>query len=112
MKKVYIVSPFRAVLDHNHPRSYAEHLAVQYARNGSNFIKQLGYFPISPILAFQGIYDEYKERETINQACAALLLSCDAIFVVNTPYNQYSKGIKRELEIAAQNNIPTIEGEE
>lgn len=112
MKKVYIVSPFRAVLDHNQPRSYAELLAAQYARNGSSFIKQLGYFPISPILAFQGIYDEYKEREMIDQACAALLLSCDAIFVVNTPYNQYSKGIKRELEIAAQNNIPTIKGEE
>ncbi len=31
---------------------------------------------------------------------------------VETPYNQYSKGIKRELEIAAQNNIPTIQGEE
>lgn len=112
MKKVYIISPYRAVLDHVESRSYAELIAAQYARAGSVFIKQLGYFPLSPILAFQGVYSEYEERETIDQACEALLLSCDAIYVVDTPYNQYSKGIKRELEIAAQNNIPTIQGEE
>jgi len=112
MKKVYIISPYRAVLDHHEPRSYAEHLAEKFARNGSHFIKQLGYFPISPILAFKGIYDEYKERSVIDQACAALLLSCDAIYIVNTPFNQYSKGIKRELEIALQNNIPIIKEDE
>lgn len=110
--KVYIISPYRAVLDHIQPRSYAELLAEQYARSGSVFIKKLGHFPLSPILAFQGVYSEYEERETIDQACEALLLSCDAIYVVDTPYNQYSKGIKRELEIAALNNISIIKGQE
>ena len=111
MKNVYIISPYRAVLDHKEPRSFAEYLAIKYARTGCSFIKKLGYVPISPILAFQGIYEEYEERETIDKACEIMLLACDAIHVVKTPYNEFSKGIKRELEIAAENNIPIIEVE-
>lgn len=111
MKKVYIISPYRAVLDRKKPQNFAEYLAIKYARTGCSFIKKLGYVPISPILAFHGVYEEYEERETIDQACEAMLLTCDAIHVVHTPYNQYSNGIKRELEIAAQNNIPMIEVE-
>lgn len=60
---------------------------------------------MSPVLAFDGIYDEFTERDEIDKACEALLLACDFIYVVDTPYNKHSKGIARELEIAAKNGI-------
>ena len=73
--------------------------------DGCLAVKEMGHIPISPILAFDGVYDEFTERENIDQACEALLLACDFIYVVDTPYNERSKGIARELEIAAKNGI-------
>lgn len=106
--KVYIASPVRPVLDDSIDDYNAFAKVSWFASQGCKTIKELGHIPISPILAFDGVYEEFTERERIDQACEELLLSCDAIYVVNTPYNKDSKGIARELEIAKAHNIPII----
>jgi hypothetical protein len=118
--KVYVASPVRPVIDyikntfrHGHFSGvWGAEYAMRYVRSiaikGCETIKELGHIPLSPILAFDGVYSEYEERERIDQACEELLLSCDAIYVVQTDYNKDSKGIARELEIAKAHNIPII----
>lgn len=109
MKKVYIASPVRPVLDyHEECEAFALSLIRDYALEGCRNIKKLNHLPISPILSFDGVYDEFSEREGIDEACKTLLLSCDAIYVVQTPRNKESKGIKRELEIAKEHGIPVL----
>lgn len=110
--KVYIASPVRPVLERCRADGFelyaAWGLVSLMASNGCKTIKELGHTPLSPILAFDGVYSEYEERERIDQACEELLLSCDAIYVVETDYNKDSKGIARELEIAKAHNIPIL----
>lgn len=111
--KVYIASPVRPVLDF-HKKKYGDDdynafvLVSWFASQGCKTMKELGHTPLSPILAFDGVFDEYKERDRIDQACEELLLICDAIYVVETDYNKDSKGIARELEIAKAHNIPIL----
>lgn len=114
MKKVYIASPVRPVLDALKDIGFSLDLAMKSVRtiaiNGCQAVKNMvGYIPISPILAFDGVYDEYRDRERIDEACEALLLCCDALYIVDTPYNEKSKGIDREIELAKKHNIPILE---
>ncbi len=107
--KVYIASPVRPVWEAEKScEAYALLLIHDYAMDGCLAVKEMGLLPLSPILAFDGVYDEFTERNQIDEACEALLLSCDAIYVVNTTYNKDSKGIARELEIAKAHNIPIL----
>ena len=109
MKKVYVASPVRQVLEDD---ALDDNLAIAkgMALSGCLAVKGMGMLPVSPILAFDGVYDEFTERESIDVACEALLLACDFIYVVDTPYNEQSKGITRELEIAYKNGIEILEG--
>lgn len=108
--KVYIASPVRPVLEFYKNSTFFDAFeAIKlFAVFGCQAMKELGHTPLSPILAFNGVYSEYEERERIDQACEELLLSCDAIYVVETDYNKDSKGIARELEIAKAHNIPIL----
>lgn len=110
MKKVYIASPVRAVLDFwgKDEEKLALDLISAFASKGCIDVKNLGHTPLSPVLAFSGVYSEYEERERIDQACEELLLSCDAIYVVKTAYNRASQGIARELEIAQRHGISVL----
>lgn len=110
--KYYIVSPYRSVLEDYKKRGLSEQEAIAqieyFARLGCASVKKFEGIPVSPILAFSGVYDEYDEREKIEEACEVLLKCCQTVCVVDTPYNQYSSGIKKELEIARLNKIPVI----
>ena len=109
--KVYVASPVRPILEDETIKSPFRQFqkVIAFARLGCEMVKRMGHIPISPILAFDGVYDEFTERDKIDAACEALLLSCDAIYVVPTPYNAQSKGIARELEIAEKNGIEILE---
>jgi len=108
MKKVYVASPVRPVLDHSIDEYSAYAQISWFASQGCKAVKEMGHIPVSPILAFDGVYDEFTERDAIDKACEALLLSCDYIHVVHTPYNKESKGIARELELAKKHGIETL----
>lgn len=109
--KIYIASPVRPILEDNTIKSPFRQFqkVISFARLGCETIKAIGHIPISPVLAFDGVYDEFTERDQIDAACEELLLSCDAIYVVQTDYNEDSRGIARELEIAAKNGIKILE---
>ena len=110
--KVYIASPYRPILEDYKQRGLSEQEALSqieyFAQIGCATVKSWGSIPVSPILTFSGVYEEYAEREKIEEACAVLLKCCQILCLVDTPYNQYSQGIKKELEIAEQNKIPVI----
>ena len=110
--KVYVASPVRYILDTLKGMGFSQEKAMEsvqkMALNGCANVKKMGFVPISPILAFNGVYEEYSERERIDEACEALLLGCDYIYVVQTPYNDKSKGIARELELAQQYGISPL----
>ena len=99
--KVYIASPVRPILEDNTIKSPFRQFqkVIYFARFGCEAIKAMGDIPVSPILAFDGVYDEFTERDKIDVACEALLLACDAIYIVPTPYNAQIKGIANEIEI-------------
>lgn len=112
MKKVYVASPVRPLLEVFKSMGVKENEAMRtvrgVARNGCLYVKKMGFVPVSPILSFDGIYSEYEERKSIDEACEALLLGCDFIYVVQTDYNKDSKGIARELEIAQRHGISVL----
>ena len=109
--KVYVASPVRPILEAEKAcEAYALLQIHDYAMDGCLAVKEMGHIPISPILAFDCVYDEFTERDKIDAACEALLLACDAIYIVPTHYNAQSKGIARELEIAEKNGIEILEG--
>ena len=109
--KVYVASPVRPVLEFTRLHNDIEHgmnIVKTFAQSGCEAVKKMGFVPVSPILAFNGVYEEYSERDHIDAACEALLLMCDYIYVVETPYNDRSKGISRELELAQQYGISPL----
>lgn len=109
MKKVYIASPVHPILEkHKQNENIAWELIFECSTIGCYEVKIMGHIPISPIRAFLDVFEEYDERETIDKACEALLLSCDYIYVVDTPYNKDSKGIARELELAKKHGIKVL----
>ena len=113
-KLVYIASPVRAVYEEYDRANHGEHgtdtdCINDYANEGIRRVYNAGHIPISPVMIFSNIYDEFEEREEILEACKLLLSRCDEIMVIDTPYNKYSEGIKIELALAKELGITQVE---
>ena len=99
---VYVASPFRAIACPDRDRLYyAKRIALEEAKK----LKGHGYIPLSPVLLFDGIYNEQKERELALKAGLALLETCDYIYVSTHRDSKNSEGIKAELEHAEKLGI-------
>ena len=99
MKLVYVASP--------HSKVPANWKAFTIAKEACLKVKQEGYTPISPVLAFSGVYTEEK-REEVMDACACLLCKCDLIYVAPSPFTEKSEGIKQELKWAKELGIERL----
>ncbi|MDR1008045.1 MAG: DUF4406 domain-containing protein [Campylobacteraceae bacterium] len=109
-KLVYIASPVRAVVERfsvDICEGFKE--AKRMATFAAIRVKKAGHVPISPVLMFDGVYEEYFDRAQIMEACAALVAICDEIYVVDNKYTKYSDGIKKELEIAKQCGLTQVD---
>jgi hypothetical protein len=101
-KLVYVASPVRPILESStYPDNWHAWTAIkQFALQATKKVKAAGHIPISPILAFSGVFDEYTEREKIEAACFVLLMACDELYVSPSHFSQFSAGIKLEREWA------------
>ena len=108
-KLVYVASPVKAVYDLVFNENDANFVIKNLAIAGCKRVKKAGFTPVSPVLMFNEIYDENTERDRIIQACEEVLKKCDEIMVVSSSYNEYSKGIKYEIEFANKLGITQVE---
>ncbi|WP_334095590.1 hypothetical protein [Helicobacter typhlonius] len=106
---IYVSSPYKAVLNAVNDSAEAKSLIIGYAIKGAQIIKEMGYTPLSPVLNFEGVYEEESEREVILKAGLELLKVCDGILIVNTPYSDTSAGMVLELESAKRLNLALYE---
>lgn len=104
MKLVYIASPLSGL---------NEETAFKMAIEASVKIKEAGFVPVSPILMFDGVFDEETERENVLKSGLEVLGKCDYIYVnKENGYWEESAGIKRELEFAKSKGVFEIEWQE
>jgi hypothetical protein len=108
-KLVYVASPVRAVFDRIIYLDEAQKMVITIATNGCRAVRNAGHIPISPVLMFNGVYDEYKDRKAIDAACEAILKLCDEIHVEHSVYTKFSAGIKTELILAKKYGLTEVD---
>lgn len=108
-KLIYIASPVRAVMQQVLNQDWANQKIKEFAIKGCKKAKEMDAIPISPVLLFDGVYDEYKERADINIACEEVLKTCTEMIVVKSVFNKDSLGIQREIAIARDCGITILE---
>lgn len=108
---IFVCSPYLAILQNTRHKKQALKLIYKYAKAGSRAVKEMGYIPLSPVLCLQDVYDESTERDKALYASNALLKASQGIMVVKTPYNAYSRGMAKEIEMAKELGISIYETE-
>lgn len=107
---VFVSSPYGAVLSSIKDEAEAQGVITSLALKGCKAVAEMGYIPLSPVLNFEGVYDEHTQRDEAIGASLALLKKCDAIYIVDSPYNEYSQGMILEQELASRLNMIVYEG--
>lgn len=105
MRLVYVATPYaglRGVSETNRP-----FLAAQIAKNECLKVAKAGYVPISPVLAFGGIFSE-NEREKTMSACLELLSHCSYVCFSSHVDAAVSQGMKKEREYAKELGITEL----
>lgn len=106
---IYVSSPYKAVLESIEDKQEAQEKIISYALQGAAAIKEMGYTPLSPVLCFEGVYQEESERELALKGSLELLKVCDGVLFVSTPYSSLSSGMALELESAKKLGIQIYE---
>lgn len=99
---IFVSSPYKAVLDMVEDKNKAEEIVINLALEGCKVVRDMGYIPLSPVLAFSGVYDETKERNEALKASLSLLRLCDGILLVESEYSKHSNGMVLEKHLAKE----------
>ncbi|AQW85459.1 hypothetical protein CPIN18021_1075 [Campylobacter pinnipediorum subsp. caledonicus] len=98
-KFVYVATPYAGLgLD----KIGTSVVGVKLAKDTCKMIKDAGYVPISPVLCFDGVYDELKDRDDVMQNCLYFMSLCDYVYFSSHPASKNSKGMKRERQEASR----------
>lgn len=95
-KLIYVASPVRAISERVLYVDDAQREIIETAKKAARAVKNAGHIPISPVLIWFDVYDDYREREQLMTNCKLLLELCDEIYVAKSPYSKFSDGIKQE----------------
>lgn len=106
---VFISSPYGAVFEDIADEKSALETALKIARAGARKALDMGHIPFSPVLAFNGVYDELSERNKAIKDSLESLKWCDGVMFVNSKYSQMSAGMVLERDLAEKLNKPLIE---
>lgn len=109
---VFVSSPYAAVLSSIKSENEALGVINSLAVSGAKAVVDMGYIPLSPVLAFKGVFDERTQRDKAISASLAMLKKCEAIYIVRSPYNEFSQGMILEKELALSLNMCIYEGAE
>lgn len=95
----FVSSPYAGIpCKHDRDRDY---YARKLAGQACAVVRQNGYEPISPVLAWLGVYSEL-ERDRIMKNCEELLSVCNHYYFFPCEYSENSKGMAYERELARQ----------
>jgi hypothetical protein len=111
-KLVYIASPVRAILERIMYLDDAYRVVTETAKEAAKIVKAAGHIPVSPVLMWFGVFDDYKDRNELIANCRTLLKLCDEIYVSTSKYSKFSVGIKQELVWAKEFGIPQVQYKE
>ena len=106
---VFISSPYGAVFEEVKDEGQALETALKIARAGARKALEMGHIPLSPVLAFNGVYSESEERQRAIKDSLACLKWCDGVMFVNCKFSQMSAGMVLERDLAKKLDKPTIE---
>lgn len=97
---VFVSSPYAAILDAFEDKEQAKKLVLAHARAGARKVLEMGHIPLSPVLAFEGVYDEGTQRELAIAHSLTALKWCEGVLFVRSEYSPFSTGMVLEEEWA------------
>ena len=103
---VYVATPYAGIRCGDSIRDIA---ALKIARAECKKVKEAGFIPISPILAWNGVYSEDRDRDELLRAGLELMIACSYVYFSNHPDSEYSVGMKLEREYANEIGLSVID---
>ena len=97
---VFISSPYASILENFEDKEKSRELVFKHARAGARKILEMGHIPFSPVLAFEGVYDEKTQRELAISDSLSMLRRCDGVLFVRSEFSPFSAGMVLEEEWA------------
>lgn len=101
---VFVSSPYASIECRERDRGY---YARKLALEACVLIRREGYEPISPVLAFMGVYSEL-ERDKIMQNCYELLSVCSYYYFFDSKWSKASKGMQTERQWARELGVSEL----
>ncbi|WP_141091282.1 DUF4406 domain-containing protein [Campylobacter concisus] len=105
MRLVYVASPYAAFKS---GKVNADFMACMVARDECRKVKEAGYIPLSPVLAFSGVFSE-EQRDEVLKAGLEMLGHCSYVYFSKHPASEFSKGMDIEREYARELGISELE---
>lgn len=97
---VFVSSPYGAIMEVIDDKDKARELALKHARAGARKVLEMGHIPLSPVLAFDGVYDEQSQRELAISDSLKTLNWCEGVLFVRSEFSPFSTGMVLEEEWA------------
>ncbi|EJP75070.1 DUF7768 domain-containing protein [Campylobacter sp. FOBRC14] len=101
---VFVSTPYASIECKDRDRNY---YARQFALEACSIVRQNGYEPISPVLAFMDVYSEL-EREDVMKACLELLSVCSYYYFHPCKFSDKSRGMQEERDYARELGITEL----
>lgn len=105
MKIAYIAQPYAYLL------KFGLNAPIEYAKDKASIALKAGFIPLSPVLAFNGIYNEATQRKLALSHAIFLMKKCD-VFCLSYQELSLSEGMRNELEIWKQTFKPIYDYED
>lgn len=106
---IFVSSAYGAVFEKVKDKKEALNIALKHARSGARKVLEMGHIPLSPVLAFNGVYDEATQRELAISDSLVALKFCDAVLIVRDEFSANSMGMILEEDLAKNLQKPIYE---
>ena len=101
---VFVSTPYSSIECKDRDRNY---YARQIAQQACSIVRQNGYEPISPVLAWMDVYSEL-ERERVMKNCEELLRVCSYYYRHSCKWSDNSKGMQEEAAWAKEYGLSEL----
>ncbi|WP_169767259.1 hypothetical protein [Campylobacter curvus] len=101
---VFVSTPYASIECKDRDRNY---YARQFALEAYRIVRQNGYKPISPVIAFMDVYGEF-EREEVMEASFELLSVCSYYYFHPCKFSDKSRGMQEERDYARELGITEL----
>ena len=107
MRMVYVATPYAGLSGVSEKKR--PFLARYIAKNACIRVREAGYIPISPVLAFSGVFSE-EQRDEVLKAGLELLSHCSYVYFYDLHPDAFnSEGMRKEREYARELGISELD---